>query len=52
MQSALGLNLPTKQNVRIGCTSTPRRQVSTGPAGVAAMGKTNFREGNVLFRHA
>ena len=45
MQSALGLNLPIKQNVRIGCTSVPRRQVSTGPTGVAAMGKTKFQEG-------
>ena len=42
MQSALGLNLPIKQNVRIGCTCTPRRQVSQGPAGVAAIGKTHF----------
>jgi hypothetical protein len=45
MQSAVGLHLPIKHNLRIGCTANPRRHVSTGPAGVAALGKTNFKRG-------
>lgn len=45
MQSAVGLNPSIKQNVRIGCTANPRRQIFTGPAGVAALGKANFKRG-------